>query len=213
MVIIDELLDSLHIFEKKLLINLSNNLSLSKAVELTKMPEIQVLKAAQWLSNKELVIIKESKKKAVSLTLRGEEVREKGLPEIRLLTELNLSDKKMNEISSLDKNEFNKALGVCRKEGLLSILNGLLKITSIGKEYLNKEEKKKFFLESLKQKEVNLKDLKISENDLKELIDRGLILLIDRTEWEFSTTPLGLQLIKKGINMDEELLERTSSSL
>ncbi|MFA5303255.1 MAG: phenylalanine--tRNA ligase subunit alpha [Candidatus Nanoarchaeia archaeon] len=208
-----ELLDSLHIFEKKLLINLSNTLSLSKAVELTGMPEIQVLKAAQWLSNKELAIIKETKKKTVSLTLRGQEVVEKGLPEIRLLNEILKSEKKMNEINSLDKNEFNKALGVCKKEGLLSILNGVLKITSIGKEYLNKEEQKKKILESLESEEIDLNSLKINENELKELIERGLISLIDRTEWEFSTTPLGLQLIKKGINVEEELLERMTPNL
>ncbi|MFA5333296.1 MAG: phenylalanine--tRNA ligase subunit alpha [Candidatus Nanoarchaeia archaeon] len=213
MVTIDDLLGSLHLFEKKLLSNLSNTLSLNKAVELAKMPEIQVLKAAQWLSNKDLAIIKETKKKAISLTNRGKEVVDKGLPELRLLDELSIKDKKMNEITSLDKNEFNKALGICKKEGLLSMLNGALKITSLGKEYLIKEEEKKKILESLKIGETDLKKLKIKEKDLKELTERGLILMIDRTEWEFSATPLGLQLIKKGINIEEELLERVTPNL
>jgi phenylalanyl-tRNA synthetase alpha chain len=213
MVNIDNLLDSLHIFEKKLLINLSNTLSLKKAVELTKLPKIQILKAAQWLSNKELAVIKESKKKTVILTERGTEVVKKGLPEIRLLLEISSSEKKINEIKGLDKNEFNKALGLCKKEGLLSILKGTLKITSLGKKYINKEEEKKKILESLTLNEVDLKNIKINKNDLEELTNRGLISLIDRTEWEFLTTPLGLQLIKKGINLDEELLERVSTQL
>ena len=119
----------------------------------------------------------------------------------------------MNEITSLDKNEFNKALGVCKKEGLISILNGSLKITSLGKEYLSKEEGKKKLLESLKGREVKIKELKISEAESKELIERGLVSIIERTEWEFLATPLGLQLIKKGINIKEELLERNSPQL
>jgi phenylalanyl-tRNA synthetase alpha chain len=213
MVNIDELLGSLHIFEKKLLSNLSNTLSLSKAIELTGMPDIQILKSAQWLSNKELAVIKEAKKKTVSLTPRGVEVCIKGLPETRLLAEISNSEKKMSEIASLDKNEFNKALGVCKKGGLLSMLNGSLRITSLGKEYLSREEKKKRILESLNEKEINLKELKLNDDELKELAERGLITLIDRTEWEFSATPLGLQLIKKGIDLNEELLERNSPKI
>ncbi|MDD2678906.1 MAG: phenylalanine--tRNA ligase subunit alpha [Candidatus Nanoarchaeia archaeon] len=210
---IDELLDSLHIFEKKLLKVLTIKLSLEKASKLSEMEEIQALKAAQWLSNKELAIIKETKKKSVALTNRGREVELKGFPEIRLLNEIKDSEKKIDEIKSFDKNEFNKALGLCKKEGFLSLLNGVMKITGLGNDYLKSEEKKKKILESINEKELSIKDLKASAEEIKELSDRGLISLIDRTDWEFSATPLGLKLIKKGINLDEELLEKPSAQM
>lgn len=210
---IDELIDSLHIFERKLLNILTANISLEKAVSLSGLPEIQVLKAAQWLSNKGLAVIKEDKKKAAVLTERGKEVAIKGLPEIRLLEELKNSEKKIGEIKGFDKNEFNKALGLCKKEGLLSMLNDSLKITSIGKNYLEKEEKKKSIIDSFEGKELLAKDLKATADELKELAERGLISLIERTGWEFLATPLGLQLVKKGINVKEELLEKISTQL
>jgi len=208
---IDNLMDSLHIFEKKLLAHLSSPIDLKKAQELSGLQELQVLNAAQWLSNKELAIIKEVKKKAAIITARGMDVLDKGLPEIRLLEALKDSSKKMNEFSDFDKNEFNKALGVCKKEGLIEIISGEIKITNIGREYLAKEAGKKDLLTKLSHKEVDSKELKNS--DLKELSQRGLVSIIDRTEWEFCATPLGLQLIKKGINSDDELLERVTPQL
>ena len=91
---IGDLMDYLNIFEKKLLAHLSTPIDLKKAQEVSGLQELQVLKAAQWLSNKELAIIKELKKKTATITERGIDALNKGLPETRLLEALKDSSKK-----------------------------------------------------------------------------------------------------------------------
>ncbi len=206
------LLDSLHFFEKKLLICLKQSMSVDKAIECTKLNHIEVMRGAQWLSNKGLILIKEKKKRITSLTQRGKETISKGLPELRLLESLNKKNNQtFNDLKSkagLDNNEFNKAVGFCKQQGYISILKGIISVNKLGLDYLKKEAKKTLLL-----KKVESRDEVKNSSDLRELEKRGLVNVEEKIMRELITTPLGIQLLKRGIDMKKELLERNSPKL
>ncbi|MBN1923498.1 MAG: phenylalanine--tRNA ligase subunit alpha [Nanoarchaeota archaeon] len=206
------ILDSLHEFEKRLLLVLENPLSVERAVELSGLNHIEIMRGAQWLSNKGLVLIKEKKVQNVSLTNRGEETVKKGLPELRLLELLieknNQSFNDLREKAGFDNNEFNKAVGFCKNNGFVSINNGLISVNDSGRDYLKSEESKTKILKDLNQG----KKVKQSP-ELAELEKRGLIINEEKIEREIITTPLGIQVLKRGVDLDRKLLERNTAKI
>ena len=214
----DELINiiySLHEFERKIIVNLSRRYTISELEEKTGLENIQIMRGAQWLSNKKLILIKEQKKEFVSLTERGEETAKKGLPELRFLENLKkINNQTFGDIkknAALDKNEFNKALGFCRKQGFIAIVDGKIKIISLGMDYLKSEEEKTKILEKLQ--DTILEKKKLNSKILPDLEKRGLIFIEEKILRSFTATPLGLKLIKRGVNLDEKLLERNNSKL
>ncbi|PJA21741.1 hypothetical protein COX58_03440, partial [archaeon CG_4_10_14_0_2_um_filter_Archaea_38_6] len=91
---LSDIIDSLHDFEKKVLVNLNQPASVEKIMSLSGLDQIEVMRGAQWLNNKCLIVIKEDKSVIAKLTKRGAETAKKGLPELRFLEEL---DKKNNQ--------------------------------------------------------------------------------------------------------------------
>lgn len=211
------LIDSLHEFEKKLLKCVTKPLSVKQAVDCTGLKEINVMRGAQWLSNKELILIKEDEVNLISLTRRGVETSRKGLPELRFLDKLkrknNQTFQDLKSHSGLDKNEFNKSLGFCKKQGFISIIKGRIKVNKLGLKYLQEEEEKTNFLKKLsEEKTLKFKSLK-HEELVKDLKKRGLITVEKKTERELITTPLGLKVLKRGVDLKKKLLEKNSEQL
>ncbi len=206
------LIDSLHQFERKVLVHLEKKRKVEELAELSGLSLVQVMRGAQWLSNKELAVIEEDKVSKVVLTERGREVVEKGLPELRLLSYLSKVKKAtFSELKSgaeLDNKEFNKALGICRKNGYISMLNGVVSLTSLGSKFLKEERKREELISKIGDKGIELK--KIDKKIVDELVERGIVAVETKTTYTIAATPLGLKIIKRGIDVESDLLEKNS---
>ena len=210
---LSDIIDSLHDFEKKVLVNLNQPASVEKIMSLSGLDQIEVMRGAQWLNNKCLIVIKEDKSVIAKLTKRGAETAKKGLPELRFLEEL---DKKNNQsfddlrkTAGLDANEFNKAMGFCRQSGFVSINQGKIIINNLGKEYLKKEGRKTIILKQLVAESLDVKSVK-HEEELDSLKERGLVDVEEKIGRELAATPLGIKVIKRGVDLGRKLLERNT---
>ena len=67
----DELVNSLHPLERKVLPHLVKNSSFNDLVVASKLKDIEVMRALQWLENKEILKLHEDSKKIVSLDKNG----------------------------------------------------------------------------------------------------------------------------------------------
>ncbi len=198
---IKNLANTLHPLERKVIVVLDKFNSFDDILEETKLKDIEVMRALQWLANKELVKIDEEVKERVSLDKNGKfYVKEGGLPEKRFLKIINEKEKiKLSEVkfATLDKNEKNACLGILKKKAAISILKGgELSITAHGKRMLDKESPEEQFLKGDFPVEVgSLKDLdKLAYDNLKK---RKSILKTEIVKLRTVTlTSLGRDLLK-----------------
>lgn len=212
------LLNSLHVFEKKVLTNLNKEeVSVSELEDKTGLSNVEVMRGAQWLSNKGLVNIKDEVVEMVRITNRGLTVVKKGLPEKRLLKTLEREDddsvefKRLKKRSGLNNNEFNKAIGFAREKSLIKIEKGTVFLQEKGVSFLNKELEKHAVLESVESQPLNEQEFK--KGLIKELKKRGLVKVEEVVNKKIKRTKLGLKLIKEGVNLDKKLLERNSNKV
>ena len=88
MVDVAGLLKSLHPYEISVLKALKDKSTLKKLAEETKLQEVQVTRAFQWLGNKGLIEEEAIVSNFVTLGSNGEKYKKDGLPEIRFLKAL-----------------------------------------------------------------------------------------------------------------------------
>src|SRR3989338_4402313 len=155
----DRIIATLHAYERKVLPALKETSSFEKLAEITKLQKVEVMRALQWLQNKEIVRINKQLKEQIVLDENGIKYLKKGLPEKKFLEQIKeksaLEDIEKN--SNLSKQELSISLGILKSKGAIEITkeNGIIvRITDIGKELLKNafpEEafiKKKFPLNS-----------------------------------------------------------------
>ena len=85
---IAQLIAKLHPLERKVLPALQKSSAFHEIVGVTGLQEVEVMRALQWLQNKELVTLTEEIQEVVSLDKNGQLYKEKGLPEKRFLKTL-----------------------------------------------------------------------------------------------------------------------------
>lgn len=198
-------LSSLHPLEKKLLPVLQKTQDYSTILEQADMKEVEVLRALQWLSNKEIIILKETTEDVIRLDTNGELYVTKGLPERQFLKTLhNLKRKKihLNEIaehSGLDRNEVTICIGTLKKKVAIDIAKDgkelLFTITDQGKKLLNQESLEEQFLKKTFPKKLN----KLSDEEkyaFDELKKRKQIVKIEKEKTrDISLTKEGRKFI------------------
>ena len=195
-----KLIESLTLIERKVLPLLKKTNTLATLVKETDLKEIEVMRALQWLSNKEIIKLTKKTKEVVKLDKNGELYIKKGLPEKRFLSALDKprSMQEIMEIAKLDKDELTVCLGILKRK----------KLIEIGKEVKKLDEDKE-----IKKMENFLKQLPASPDELdkeilKELKSRKEIIKeVLEKERKASLTSLGKELLKENlkINLIESL--------
>ncbi len=172
---IRELAESLHPYERKVLPFLKDNKSLREIVKASKMKEIEVMRALQWLENKNIISIKKELKEIISLGKNGKDYLEKGMPEKRFLKAIDGTThiEKIRQKAGLEKDEVNVCLGILRKKAAIEIKEGMnIKITEQGKKLLQKPSFEELFLKQLPIESKNLtQEQKYAFNELKKRKD------------------------------------------
>ena len=109
----------LHPLERKILPFLKGVKELPEIVQKSGLQEIEVMRALQWLENKDLLEIITDKRKIVNLEENGQFYRNEGLPEKKFLSSLDENFKGINVIkkkSRLSKEEMNACIGLLKKK-------------------------------------------------------------------------------------------------
>ena len=205
---IKKVAEMLHPLERRVLPYL-NLKSVSEIMDKCGMDEVEVIRALQWLENKNIVNVNVGIKEIIHLGNHGEEYAKDGLPERRFLETLSdeLTLDHVKERANLDSDEFSVSLGLLKKEKVIEFDKGKVRRTGRWNEYLKEIKKKEEFL-----KKLPLENKHIDSNILNELKKRrGIIEAKEEKIREIKITALGEKLRK--IKLDNNLIESISSSL
>jgi len=215
---IKKLIDTLHPLERKVLPVLDKTLEFNEIVKQTELKEVEVMRALQWLENKEVVKLKDKLKEVVELGKNGKNYVEKGLPEKRFLNEIKDSEKSSEEIiknANLSKEEFGMSMGVLKKNSAILIdkKDGKLifKITPMGKKFLESKNEENFLKKNfpVELKLLNEEEKKVFENlkTRRDLLQTKLLKIK-----QIELTDLGKKAAKEKIT-DEKILDRLTPDL
>jgi phenylalanyl-tRNA synthetase alpha chain len=131
-----------------------------------------IRRAAGWLNEKDFAIVIEKESEKYFLTENGQKALEQGMPEFIFLRELKkiggeATFEELQSATKLNKQEFNIALGLNKKNAFIIISNGKISLTGVDEENPLKD------LSGLLEKVS--KEQKISGDELNVLLQRGLI--------------------------------------
>ncbi len=209
----DRILESLSPNERKILPYLKEK-DIEQICKKSGFDKTTVLRALEYLSNKNVVVLSRNKKKIVEIGVNGALYRKKGLPERRLLNLINerriLKLEEAQQASSLSDDEFKASLGVLKKKALIEVNNGKIILT---------ERKEEISKKSLEEKLIELLPLEYTSlapeqlHALKSLENRKNIVQIKEEEIiGVHLTPLGEEIIKNE-KKAEELIEAITPQL
>src|SRR3989344_3799890 len=118
-----KLIQTLHPLERKVLPILSKLSSIKDIAKAAGLQEVEVMRALQWLQNKQIIILKEEQKEVVELDINGEKYIKEGLPEIRFLKAIKKEEplSRIIEDAKLSDEEASVCLGVLRGKAAINI--------------------------------------------------------------------------------------------
>lgn len=135
----------LHPIEKQIIKSLKESKSSTpeKLVESTKLSIDQVRRGMEWLKLKGLADIQEIEKTFLRLGKNGLDAKNNGLPERKLVNEIQAGPKSFEEIRNVLKSDFNAAIANAKKNDWIQIEKGesSSKISLKGKALPSPEEK------------------------------------------------------------------------
>ncbi|OGJ15410.1 hypothetical protein A3K73_05915 [Candidatus Pacearchaeota archaeon RBG_13_36_9] len=210
-----EIIEKLSPMERKVLPYLEE--PIEKIGEKSGLDATSVLRALEFLKNKEVVKIREKTEKIVDLDVNGILYRKKGLPERRLLNII--AEKKTIDMeeaekhSGLNENEFKAALGALKKKALIKLANGKLMLEAKPEE-ITKKSLEEQFLDSLP---LNLEELKAEQkfafDNLKKR--KNIINIEEKKTVTVEITSLGKKLISSDLKEIEEskMLEKLTPEM
>lgn len=203
-----DLVAKLHPLERIVLPILKKNQELKAIEKATKLSEIEVIRALQWLENKKVLKINSEKKKLISLDKNGITYQKEGLPEKAFLAVIDDEFKGLNVItkkSKLSREEVNACLGLLKRKVAIETEKGeflQVKITEQGKKLLNQDSLEEKFLQ--KTFPINIDDLKdVDKYAFEELKKRKDLLKVDEVkDVTITLTELGNELINQDLGGD-----------
>src|SRR3989344_2979884 len=214
---LDSLIRKLHPLERAVLPVLRSHTELSAITSATKLQDIEVMRALQWLENKKALTIHSETKKIIFLDKNGLRYKKEGLPEKAFLNALSDEFKGLNVVtkkSKLSREEVNACLGVLRRRGAVDIQKGetvQLRITEQGKKVQQERTPEELFLHKHFPLELNI----LSEEEQKLVEDlkrrKEFLTLTESKVITVTLTKLGQELASLKISTD--VVNRLTTSL
>ncbi len=205
---IKSIIDKLHPLERKVLPLLDKFSYLSELVGASKLKDVQVMRALQWLQNKDIIEIKEDSKEIVELDSNGKKYLKDGLPEKRFLKLIKnkvLTMQEINEKGKFAAGEVSVCMGVLKKKAAIIITKERseigIKILDNGRKLLEKGLLEEQFLQ--KEFPVEVKSLKEEEKFVLETLkNRKNIVKVDIQKLKKAELrELGRRIIDSGIQV------------
>jgi phenylalanyl-tRNA synthetase alpha chain len=216
---INNIISSLSPVERKIFPLLKEEKNFDNLATISNLDNIEIMRALQWLENKNLIKIKKEEKKIILIDSNGIKYKKIALPERRVLDYLEKD--KIVELNDLVKNanitneELNICIGVLKKKAAIEIIKEdklKIKINSHGL----KIKKEKFLEEKFLENVFPINYFSLSEEDLfsyNELIKRkNIIKLETKTQRTIEILDLGKKVLASW-NDNLLLIEKLSPSV
>src|SRR3989338_3430587 len=199
----EKLIESLTPSERKVFPILKEENELSKIAEISRLQQIEVLRALGWLEAKNLIKINKEEKEIINLDKNGLIYLKKGFPEKQFLKLLpnNLENLRKH----LNQDEINVSIGKLKRLNAINFKKEIT-VTDEGNKLLREKSKEELFL-----KKLQLELLKLNKEDkliYNELGSRKEIIKTDVKKTIYAgLTDLGKELInhKLKTNLIESL--------
>lgn len=208
---IQKVISSLHPLERKVLPVLAKTRNISQIQSITKLQEVEVLRAIQWMENKNIIKISTSTQEFIELDKNGKIYLKQGLPERRFLNSIEkpLSLQEIKEKANLDNDELTVSVGLLKKKGFI-ILDKKISLTEQGNRAKSKESLEELFLKSLPLNTENLTDEQ--KYAFQELLKRKEVIKeVLKKHREITLTSLGEKLVKQ--NLNQEFIEALTPTI
>jgi phenylalanyl-tRNA synthetase alpha chain len=215
---IKKLIDALHPLERKVLPVLDKTLDFNEIIKQTGLKDVEVMRALQWLENKQVVKLKDELKEVIELGRNGKSYLEKGFPEKRFLEQIKdvpKDEDAIKEKTNLSQQEFGVSMGVLKKNSAILIekKDGKLnfKITPMGKKFLEKKDEENFLK---KEFPINVRSLSDQERELFDNFKKRKNIVASRLVKikKIELTDLGKKAVKEKIS-DEKILDRLTPEM
>lgn len=208
---LDSLIKKLHPLERKIVPFLDSSISVTELEKKSGLSNVEVVRALQWLSNKDVLKIEEEVVETVSLGPNGKDYAKQGLPERRFLK----AAEKIEDIGAIlkeakiSKDEMNICLGTLKSKAAIDIKKeeGMkITVTAAGKSLLSKVSLEEQFL----KKSFPIDISKLADEELfalenlkkrKQILEIGIIK--NKT---IILTKLGKDLAKSKLS-DEDFID------
>ena len=191
----DKLIATLHPLERQLLPFLVDNITVEELKAKTGMQDVEIIRALQWLGNKQALTLGKTSRFIISLGTNGQFYLSQGLPERRFLDALSerpLSLNSVREQASLNGDELNVCVGRLKKLGAI-LFGQELSLTPRGRQLSQSTFPEEHFLGSLPKDAATLnpEETKLYQ-DLKER--RDFIQTKEEKTFTVTLTDLGRHL-------------------
>ncbi len=213
---IKKLSESLNPTERKVVKVLDNFSSFHDIIKVTGLKDVEVMRALQWLQNKNIIKTKEEQKELIYLDENGQKYLKYGLPERKFLESLekpsSIAD--IAKKTGLSNEEITISLGTLKSKATIGISKEkdiVVSITDHGKHLLKHGFLEEQFLKENFPREVG----SLSEEEkfvLDNLRKRKRIVKVELSKIiNVELTEVGKKLLKEKI--DEEMIEKITPSL
>src|SRR3989344_5165705 len=206
-----DLVKKLHPLERKVLPKILNCISLNELKNLVDLQEIEIMRALQWLKNKDLIYINSEEDEIIDLDLNGQKYLKEGLPEQKFIEAIGnkvLDLKQIANDSGLSNEEINACIGILKNKKAIEITKDKkYLLTNYGKTLIGKKSIEQELLEKLPLN-INLLN-KLAFDNLKKR--KNMIKIEKQKEIYAKITDKGKRL--QEFNLDEEFLENVTPEL
>ena len=206
---INHVVKTLHPLERKVLPLLKNVKSYRELTRISGLQEVEVMRALQWLQNKDVLKISDIENKNITFTNKGEKYKKNKLPErilLELLSKNDLSLIGIQKTGLLSHEEAGASIGLLKRKAALDTINEKeikFKLNQTGKHLLNKDSLEEQFLTNLLQNKIKYNTLKEEEKfAFEELKKRGILALEGLKDKTWELTEFGNKLSNTKINLD-----------
>ena len=215
---VEKIAKNLHPLERKVVPYLDKITDFNALVEETGMKDVEVMRALQWLSNKNIIRINVDVKEYIELGKNGRKYKKEGLPERRFLDAIKDKEQAVSILMSnldFDRNELNICIGMLKSKAAIDIIRGkelIVKITEQGKKLLSKETLEEEFLK--KGFPIDLNQLHPEEKfAFDNLSRRKDIVLVNKLKIKhIELTDLGKKLVNVKLTQ-YSVVDKLSSSM
>ena len=196
--------------ERLVLSVLKENKTFEEIESSTKLKEVEVMRALQFLENKKVLKINTELKEVASLDKNGLKYFNEGLPERRFLSALKdkaLNIEEIKKQAKLDEDEFRVCVGILKGKAALDIIKDKeikFKLNENGRKLLDKPTFEERLVHKLGHeiKELKLLD-DIEKHALENLKKRKKILKVDVVKIRtIDLTNIGKELIKEKLDLN-----------
>ena len=208
--------ETLHSLERRLLPYLLKHSELNDLVKNSGLKEVEVLRASQWLENKEAVSIETKEKKAIMLTEKTKDYRE--LPERIVLNNLSEKETTLSELKKktrLNDNEINASIGLLKRKNLIDIKKEKelkLRLNENGKKLSSKRTSEEDLFNKLTRQSLDFDSLNnLEKNAFNDLRNRGLATLENIKIKHIKINEIGKDLAKQ--KLDTNVVEALTSEI